>query len=166
MTEFTVKQAMVGEELVISLFGNIHEDSEFPPIAKLPAKVRIDLAEVKSINSIGIREWLNWIKPIAAASRITLEKCPKAIVFQLNMVEGFLPENAWVSSFCVPFFCETCETGKVQLLEIGKDIAVENGTYKALINLDNAVMCDTCKKPMIMDVSEKKYFQFLSRLKK
>jgi hypothetical protein len=165
VSEFKSTQQIKGSELVLAFEGLIDEDVTFPSVeAGKFATVTIDLASVKAINSVGIREWLNWIKPIAAQSQIQLSRCPKALVFQFNMVEGFLPANSTVISFYVPFFCEKCDKEQNALFTIGKEVSVSGGNLQ--ISFDKAVL-GLCTGPdceLEMDVTEAKYFQFLKRM--
>ena len=73
MTEFkhTIKQN--GDTLHLTFDGAIDEDTEFPALKLGSAKkVVIDLNGIRSINSVGIREWLAWIRPVAQAARTFL----------------------------------------------------------------------------------------------
>lgn len=165
MSEFKSTLQVAGAELKLTFEGLIDEDVTFPAVeAGKHTKVTIDLAAVKSINSVGIREWLNWIKPIAATSRIELLRCPKALVFQFNMVEGFLPANSTVSSFFVPFFCEKCDKEENALFTVGKEVSVAGGAVKMSFDKAGLGLCKDAACEMEMDVTEAKYFQFLKRV--
>ena len=168
MSEFKFQQAAGPNGLQLTFEGSIDEDVVFPPVAAgANAAIRIDLQAVKSINSVGIREWLNWIRPLSdAGAKITLARCPKAFVFQLNMVEGFLPKGGVVESFYVPFFCEKCDKESAALFTVGKEATA--GAAGPAINFDPkaAKLCSTgapdCNTEM--DASEAKYFQFLKKV--
>ena len=165
MSEFKSIEKTQGDELVLTFEGLIDEDVTFPSLSLAGVReVSIDLAAIKTINSVGIREWLNWIKPISSSAVIQLMRCPKALVFQFNMVEGFLPANARVSSFYVPFFCEKCDKEENALFTVGKEVMVSGGEIK--VSYDKKVIgyCKECDCEMEMDVTEAKYFQFLKRM--
>jgi len=165
MTEFkhTVKQA--GDTLHLAFEGAIDEDTEFPSLnLSLAKKVVIDLNGIRSINSVGIREWLGWIRPVAQTAEITLERCPKSMVLQFNMVDGFLPPNTKVTSFYVPYFCEKCDFEGSHLLTVGKDVVNEAGAIKVNFDAKAAGKCGQNPCEIEMDVQEAKYFQFLKRL--
>lgn len=162
---FSYKQKVDGANLHLSLTGTIDEDAQMPPVTAGSFKnVMIDMSEIKSINSIGIREWLKWIQPIAENSKITFEKCPKAIVLQFNMVEGFLPSGANVLSFFVPYFCESCDREDNHLFTFGKDISVKAGNVNITFDLKANGKCAKSPCESEMDVSAAKYFQFLKKL--
>ncbi|MES2857314.1 MAG: hypothetical protein V4692_15700 [Bdellovibrionota bacterium] len=165
MSAFTSSAQSSGDTLRLTLAGTIDEDVTFPKVEDGPqTKIVIDLKDIKTINSVGIREWLNWIKPLTEKFEIVLENCPKAMVFQFNMVEGFLPPKAKVTSFFVPFYCESCDREDNVLFTVGKEVSGSNGQVKIDFDLPKANLCgkgEPCE--VEMDVTEAKYFQFLKR---
>lgn len=169
MSEFKSTEKQEGEKLLLAFEGTIDEDVSFPPVdGSKYKKIVIDLKSVKSINSVGIREWLNWFRPLAEKCEITLERCPKAMVFQFNMVDGFLPARTSVSSFYVPFFCEKCDKEENILFAVGKEVKVAGGEVKMDFDAKKADgVCAENAGPACeieMDVTESKYFQFLKKM--
>lgn len=161
--EFKVAQKLEGDTLILSLEGAIDEDASFPAIdlAQI-TKMELDLKNISAINSVGIREWMEWIKPLAAKVSIRMKNCPKAMVFQFNMVEGFLPQGAVVESFYVPFFCEELDQEENVLFVVGRDVVP--GPGGVTVNFDPKQIKgakEGCE--FEMDVTESKYFQFLKR---
>jgi hypothetical protein len=167
--DFTTAEQVEGGKLLLTFNGSIDEDAKFPSVdGDRFTTIEIDLQGVKAINSVGIREWLNWIRPLADKAEITLTRCPKALVFQFNMVDGFLPARTKVESFYVPFFCEKCDKEDNVLLHVGKEVAISPDTGKVDFRFksEETVQCAegtpaSCE--MEMDVTESKYFQFLKR---
>jgi ABC-type transporter Mla MlaB component len=163
MSDLRHNQEMNGTTTILHLAGVIDEDVVFPVMSALPGDLNVDLANVSSINSVGIREWLNWIRPLAEKSKVTLQNCPKSLVLQMNMVEGFLPKNGQVVSFYVPYYCETCDREHNVLFEMGKHVVVQGGNYKINFDVKTAGLCTSAECDIEMDASESKYFQFLKR---
>ena len=131
MAQFTSTQVENGTDLSLAFTGTIDEDVVFPAVdANKYKKITLDLQNVKSINSVGIREWLNWIAPLAQSTDFVLENAPKAVVFQFNMVEGFLPARAQVRSFYVPFYSESKDQEENVLFSVGKEVFVKDGEVK------------------------------------
>lgn len=162
--EFKSTQKIEGDTLILNFEGAIDEDATFPAVEPDKyAKMVLDLNGISAINSVGIREWMEWIKPIAAKLSIRLKNCPKAMVFQFNMVEGFLPQGSVVESFYVPFYCEKCDKEENALFVVGKDIVVEGGTPKVKFDPKSQLKCTNADCELEMDVTEAKYFQFLTR---
>lgn len=154
---FEVKQEDLGGKTLLKFCGPIDEEAVFPAISDWGAEIFIDLSEVTSINSIGIRAWIMWFGELSDVSFKFLN-CPKALVMQMNMVEGFLPAGSQVESLQVPFYCEDCDEEKEVLFEVGKQIQVENGTVK--IDFDKSSICGPDCDPEL-DVNEAKFFRFL-----
>jgi hypothetical protein len=116
--------------------------------------VVIDLEGVTAINSVGIREWIKWIKAIPTSIELSVRKCPKIIVDQINMVAGFLPATTKVESFFVPYYADATGSEKMILFQTGKEFKDGQIEPPAEVKDDSGEM-------MEMDVIEAKYFKFL-----
>lgn len=162
MSQFTSTQTANGPELQLAFSGTIDEDVVFPVVdPKAYTKIVLNLQNVKSINSVGIREWLNWIAPLAQNADFFLDNAPKAVVFQFNMVEGFLPARAQVRSFYVPFYSESKDQEENVLFTVGKEVFLKDGEIK--VDYDPKTAKPGGVDDMEMDVTQAKYFQFLKR---
>lgn len=152
--EIKVEKAPNGGKVTVS--GVIDEDADFNPHA-IAGMGHVDffLNDVKSINSCGIREWIKWVGT-AGSAEIHYHQCPKMIVDQINMVQGFLPASGKVMSFYVPYFNEESGSEKNILFTYGKEYS--EGGIKA-----PAEVKDDEGNPMEMDVVEAKYFKFLKK---
>ncbi|MBK9321724.1 MAG: hypothetical protein IPM97_02005 [Bdellovibrionaceae bacterium] len=156
MSKFDVKMDKAGESLKVNLAGSIDEDADFTQLSLAGAsKIEIEMSGLKSINSCGIREWIKWLSTVPA-SKISFNQCPKVIVDQINMVDGFLPANAKVESFFVPYYNDDSGAEKNVLFRYGTEFS------------DSAVMPPSDVKdddgnPMEMDVIESKYFKFIKK---
>ncbi len=142
-----------GGKLEIKIIGIIDEDTDFQtcPIAEAK-EIHLKLKDIKSINSCGIREWIKWLAQNPMAKTFWYE-CPKVIVDQINLVDGFLPPNSLVESFFVPYFNEESEEEKQMLFTRGKEFSDSN--------LQSPEVKDSSGNLMEMDVIEAKYFKFL-----
>jgi hypothetical protein len=148
---------------VYSFVGPIDESVQFPAVTSAGGELVIDLNDVTYINSIGIKTWIQWITPVAETAKIELRRCPKSIIFQINMVKNFLPDNGRVSSFYLPLFCEECDREGAALLQVDRDIQVEGENVKVTADLKAAMGCDKPTCQVEVDVIEKKYFRFVQR---
>lgn len=115
--------------------------------------VTLHLDEVVSINSTGIREWINLMGRLKSA-KIRLTKCPKVFVDQINMVKGFLPANAVVESFYVPYFSEQSGTEMKVLFERNKQFTDKE------VNFENSIV-DKDGATFEIDIIPDKYFKFI-----
>ncbi len=159
---FTVDLKKENNKATILMEGGIDEDSIFPKIdlSGVEREVVVDLAKVEHINSIGIRSWLNWFKPMATKYKFVLINCPRVVVMQMNMVDGFLPVNSRVESFFVPYYCETCDLESEVLFRVGKEVTLQNGAVK--IDYSPQGTCKTPDCAIEIDANEAKYFRFLA----
>ncbi len=144
------------DQINYEFYGHIDEDTDF---GKLPLnglkKVAIDLAGVNAINSCGIREWIKWIRTAESGSQFIFKKAQKAIIDQINMIDGFIPKGSTVESFYVPYFCEECDTASAILFTRGKEFSSGKPEVK------QAIPCSNCGKNAEIDVIEAQYFRFL-----
>lgn len=152
---FSIDRQPEANRLVLALKGSIDEDASFQPpdLANFTAVV-LDLEGVNAINSVGIREWIKWVKALPGSLQLSVRRCPKIIVDQINMVAGFLPPNATIESFYVPYYSDASGSEKMVLFENGKEFG--NGDVNP-----PAEVKDDSGEPMEMDVIEAKYFKFL-----
>ncbi len=140
----------------VTLVGVIDEDADFNPhsLAGAPA-VELHLGAVKSINSCGIREWIKWIGT-AGSAPVKYFECPKIIVDQVNMVQGFLPGTGQIMSFYVPYYSDDSGAEKNILFSYGKEYSDQGlGQLPEVKDDDGGAM--------EMDVVEAKYFKFLKK---
>jgi hypothetical protein len=157
-----MSQRKEGSKLFISIEGNINEDSD---LDKLPlegiTELIIDLNELEYIKSIGIKNWIQWVKTFPKKTKLVLKNCTPHIVNQFNMINGLLPQGTVVESFYVPFFCNACGREDKSLMLNGKDFEGPVGGKPARINIPKEMTCPECKGNMEIDTVESKYFQFL-----
>lgn len=156
MGKLEVKMNKAGEKLSIQLAGTIDEDVDFNQYSIAGSgQIDFELGGIKSINSCGIREWIKWIGT-AASAKINFNQCPKVIVDQINMVDGFLPSNAKVQSFFVPYYNDDSGEEKTVLFRYGQEFKEGQVTPPAAVK-------DAQGNEMEMDVIEAKYFKFIKK---
>lgn len=156
MAKFDIKLDKVGTTVKVTMVGTIDEDVDFN---KYPIdgaeQIVLELENIKSINSCGIREWIKWINTVPNA-KVEYHLCPKIIVDQINMVQGFLPTHGAVKSFYVPFYSDESGEEKNILFHYGKEFDQSGMKLVPSIKGDDG-------KEMEMDVVETKYFKFLKK---
>lgn len=156
MGKLEVKTNKAGDRLSLALAGTIDEDADFSqiPLSGV-SQIELQLGALKSINSCGIREWIKWMGT-ATSAQIVWHECPKVIVDQINMVDGFLPANGKVVSFYVPYYNEEAGSEKNVLFRFGTEFS------EGQVNAPEAVK-DEDGNVMDMDVIESKYFKFIKK---
>lgn len=146
----------------LQIEGSMDEHSDYSSIdMQFTDIVVFDFNNVEHINSTGIKHWVQWIAKIHDSNpslKFYFVNCPKPIVDQINMVDGFLPPNSIVKSFKVPYFCEVCDKDITCTFVLGREYNFQEG--KLILNIpDNS--CDRGDCEMEPDVVEQKYFKFL-----
>jgi len=146
----------------IKLDGSMDEHSDFSAApSEFIEEVVFDFDDVDHINSTGIKHWVQWISSVQQKNqnlKFTFINCPKPIVDQINMVDGFLPANSKVKSFKVPFFCETCDKDMTFTFVYGREYDKKDG--KLVLDIPSN-RCERADCEMEPDVVEQKYFKFL-----
>ncbi len=156
MGKLNVNSTAANGKLTLAMSGTIDEDADFSqiPLAGQP-EIEVELGQLKSINSCGIREWIKWLGN-ASQAKISFINCPKVIIDQINMVDGFLPANGKVLSFFVPYYNDDSGSEKNVLFRYGTEFT--EGSVKPPSGVK-----DGEGHEMEMDVIEAKYFKFLQR---
>lgn len=145
-----------GNQIVVAVSGSLDEESALTAGAFQGAtSVVFDFKELQNINSCGIREWIQWITPLSQ-TQVVYRHCPKVIVDQINMIDGFLPASGVVESFYVPYYSDASGEEKHVLFTSGKEFSGES------LRLPDNVK-DSKNNSMEIDVIESKYFRFLSK---
>jgi len=137
----------------IVLKGIIDEDTDFEALKKTGGTaLLVNFKDVTSINSCGIRTWVNFVKEQSSV-QIRYEECPPLIVRQMNMVPSFLG-HATVDSAYVPYVCENCEAEKMTLV-------AANDFGNGNPNIPETLKCGSCGEgEMEIDGNPKQYFAF------
>lgn len=156
MSEKRLKLRNEGNKYFVDVAGSMDEDLTYLDLLmNNPMELIVNFEKVVSINSCGIREWIRWMMQYPNM-KITYRLCPKVIVDQINMVDGFLPKDGMVESFFVPYYNEDTGTELQILFTVGKEFD-NHGIRPPLDVRDNA------GHSMEMDVIESKYFRFLTK---
>jgi len=149
--KFKFESHVRGDKTVIDLKGIIDEDSHFDSIRKLGGPFIFNFRQLTSINSCGIRSWVNFLKELGRA-QVFYEECPPLVVRQMNMVPSFLG-TAQVLSVFLPYVCDNCEAEKMLLAN------TENLNDPSSVK--ESIPCDSCNKgEMEFDGQPKQYFSF------
>jgi hypothetical protein len=136
----------------LAIKGRIDENAELDRLADelpLDAKV-IDLADLVRINSIGVREWMDFAAGIQARD-ITLVRCAPAFVEQMNAIANFTG-GLRIRSVLTAFECE--DDGDVVHVEVQTDAARRG-------ELPKAPPCPGCGATTVPAVEDELYYRFL-----
>ena len=154
MSGFQIDYNPNGDQLKIDMHGNIDEDVIFDkyPLVGFK-KIDINLANIKSINSCGIREWIRWFSK-TQNTEINLIDCPRVMIEQFNMIDSVRPKDSKIISFFVPYYNEDLNLEKKVLYEFGKNFDENNVKIEETIKDESGNIFE-------LDVVQTRYFQFL-----
>ena len=143
---------------VVALAGAINEDAELNLQALTKelagkAKVVFNFANVKSINSLGVRAWVMFLRGLDDGREIAFNECPPDVIMQINMIPSFLG-RARVASFFTNYICENCD--------FTQKILIDTTALKPK-TLPQPQACPKCKAEMETEELEEEYFAFLLR---
>ncbi len=146
-----------------NLDGSIGESTPLfiLPLAGITA-LTVDLTNVHSINSIGVKNWILWTLRIPNNCAVLLVNCPSMIASQANIVMGFLSKSMTIESFRAPFACESCGNESTLTLTRGKDYQYAQPGQRPSITLPADLTCPKCKSAKLApDFFNEKTFKFL-----
>lgn len=156
MAKFSFKKIEELTSVTFSFEGSIDESFSTFSVKPHPNKgAHINFEKVKSINSIGIRNWIQWIISNPGV-KFTFQKCPVCVIEQINNVKGFAPVGTVIESFFVPYYSEETGEEKQELYILGKDFQIGAPPTVKVIK-------DSSGKKMDLDIYPQKYFKFIQK---
>ncbi len=146
----SLEWAWEGSRLLLA--GRIDENADLEAlVGEIPASgATLDLAGLSRINSIGVREWMDFVSTVADRP-LTLERCAPVFVDQLNAIANFAG-GATVKSVLATYECEA--DGESQLLE-AQTADVRDG------RLPFSPRCPRCAAEMVPAQENELYYRFL-----
>lgn len=133
------------------LSGRIDEYSDLARLAaELPEQATLDLSGLTRINSIGVREWLDFVAAFGTR-KVRLERCAPVFVDQLNTIANFAGSADVVSVLCA-YECER-DTSFV-LIEVEVAAAREG-------KRPEVPRCPRCGNAMIAAVEDESFYRFV-----
>ena len=154
MAKFSFKKVEELSSVTFFFEGSIDESFASFSLKPHPNKgVKIDFEKIKSINSIGVRNWIQWLSS-APGVKFTFQKCPVCVIEQVNNVKGFAPLSTVIESFFVPYYSEETGEEKHELYLLDRD-------YKMGSTPNIKVIKDSTGRKMELDVYPQKYFKFI-----
>lgn len=142
----------------VNLSGIINEDAELS-LQKLATEiaefktVAFQFAQVRAINSLGVRAWVTFLRSIEDTRQLFFLECVPDVIMQINMIPSF-QGKAVIQSFFVNYVS-----------------AATNKTHRVLIDTSNLPPksmptppnCPDSGEPMETEELEEEYFAFLLR---
>lgn len=152
------RKELDNDKLLLTLVGNITEDSQVDEISSNPkSTVVIDLEKVDRINSYGIRQWVNALKNLdEKVKELIFVKVPPAMVEQFNMISNF-GAGGIVYSFFLPFYSESEDKERLLLYELPNGATPES--FEGIV--DQVADKAEGGKELVFNDIEDEYFYFL-----
>lgn len=128
---------------------------------KIPGPLRpvmvLDLAQIKHFNSVGIREWILFVRRLRKLESLIFKECSVGVIDQINMVPDSLGDGK-VESFYAPYYCN-CGKESNRLIQVHQ--------HQQNLQLMEApeFKCE-CGQSLEFDAIEESYFQFIQHLPK
>lgn len=145
-----IKIASESKRVKAILAGVIDEDADLSSIVATKGPLILNLSDVQTINSLGVRAWVNFIKDLGSRE-VWYEECPPAIVRQLNMIPSFMGHAKVLSAYAT-YVCSNCDAEALVL--------VEHDKFKSG-KVPDPIACEECKKgKMEFDGQPQQYFAF------
>lgn len=146
----------------VSLGGLLENDEKSLATLQIPEHLdlHLHLDQLRGINSLGVRAFVNWASPLKNA-KILIYDAPKCFIDQVNMVDGFLPKQARVRSFSVPYYSESTGEETPVLFSVGINFYLYEGQWK----FSFPEVHDSNGQLMSVDIQPERYFRFLEKMK-
>jgi anti-anti-sigma regulatory factor len=142
----------------LEIIGPISEDTESHLnnlVSKIPGNLLVDFKGVSSVNSLGVRAWVNFMRQLGTDRSIAFENCTPDIVSQMVMIPNFRG-HAKVQSVFGPFQCESCGETQQELFVVGKNMPDASNGFDV-----GEVKCRACGSTEIeFEEVEESYFSF------
>lgn len=145
----------------VALSGIINEDAEVS-LQTLASKlggattVTFNFASVKSINSLGVRAWVQFLRTAEEGRNIIFEECVPDVIMQINMIPSF-KDKATIKSFYTHYVREDCTQ-----CQQPQKVLIETASL-APKSIPEPRTCATCNQEMETEELEDEYFAFLLR---
>jgi anti-anti-sigma regulatory factor len=150
------------QTLKVSIIGAINENTTFAELDLNGAKeIHLDLKQVSNLNSMGLRNWLIWVKKLKGKAQMRFQNCPRVVVEQMAILQGFLPIGAIVDSFQVPYYCDSCGHEEQFMAFRGRDYMEATADTPEGVKVPEIKPCPSCQLKMNIDIVPLKYFSFL-----
>lgn len=152
----TVKVSTDREGYILALEGRVTEESDLVGvICGLSGGLTLDLGDLRFINSIGLRNWVQMLQRLEREGRrVVIRRCCEPMVMNMSMIPETLG-HARVVSFMAPHECNECGLEEVHCIEVvAWAKALAQGTLPA-------PPCKECGEPMELSEAKERYAQFV-----
>ncbi len=166
MVDFSYELRDLGEHgIELVLIGYMDEQTVLPDVSRFQncKRLIINFGRVNAILSMGIKEWVTFSDRLEQFPHLNIEfkNCSKQIIDQINLVEGFLPNNGTVSTLFVPIYCGKCNR-TFKVLRKTDSIQTEIHNVIPSMEVNDCAEFPGCKEEFELDCNPDFYLKFLS----
>lgn len=106
---------------VILLPAHIDEDTIFPKVDPSLSLVTFDLADLKMMNSSGVRTWIRWAKSIAGTAEIRLRNVPMMFLNLSSIIANIIVPSMVIESIRLDYVYDYSEETRSVFFERPSD---------------------------------------------
>ena len=152
LTQWEIIQEPDRTRVVIK--GDITEATNLEDLLpRMVGRVDFDLSQVRYMNSLGVREWVQFLKR-ANIQGYEMHACSVPFVLQASMISDVVGRGTIVSFFA-PYFCEGCNEQTEKLLQSAAILAADQQAP--------LLTCSACNGQMRLDDIPERYLAFLEQ---
>jgi hypothetical protein len=143
------------------LSGMIDETADFTPLTFSTPPLKLNLKDILSINSTGLRTFLQFLKSWAP-KEFEYYECSAPVIHTINVLPSLLGEPAStdrLKSLALPYLCENCHHDAELIVNVSD--LVQNADEPDEWDPPNQ-SCEKCSKEMSYDGDPVTYFLWLS----
>lgn len=158
-----IKSKLDDEDFIIELSGHLDEGSSFPENKlRLYQRVIFECDQLVHVNSMATQAWARWMQSMPPEQQFVFRKMRPRIVHIFNIFSGFLPANAIVESFYMPYECDNCEHEELWLACRGQEYLEATKGNPVKLRFAKEINCTKCSGRMTLGFWEEKYLYFLN----
>jgi hypothetical protein len=165
---FQCLESLTEKGLKVSLSGFLNENCHLETVGyRSHSQIAVDLREVRYINSIGVRKFIDWLWKIERGcprSSVHLESVSPVMMRQILMIKDSLPKNIHIESIMVALFCEPCDfedqSQKASFAELMSSLSKESGfdfDFESRLGRN----CPHCEQKMEFDLDARRYLELV-----
>lgn len=152
------KQQFICKELddktYVSLKDDQYSDLDFNSLnLKRGIETHFDFLHLKILNSIMIRDWIQWSRSYSE-EKWFFYNCSPAFINQTNMIDRFLPRRSKIESLYVPYYSRGLDEDVLVLL-------TREENYPSGNSVRLPEVLDSLGEEMELDILPEKFFRFL-----
>lgn len=144
----------------VTLAGVVDESARIGELLThaVNGRLQLDLGDVNYINSVGVRDWIDFLRR-ASADGIAVEllRVSEPVVQQFNMIIA-ARGNARVRSFMAPYACDACGHEESRFINVAEHLP------ELIAGRAPPATCPACQATLVFDDFPERYFAFLTDL--